>query len=183
MRIERLIDAFLGATCALRLTTFKLRRRQTGGGPTVKVGDQRLPLAGAYSDRLLGTIFDNLMSHNFTDPDRYWRLSALEQAQLNRGDIKGAFGRAYRLLGKTMTGTSSSAERIRLEMPVTSKEEVLARLAEAVAHSLGRSFEQNDKLRRLVKDLYSPRSDFVHTGHVRESYEVREQALQLMCDV
>jgi hypothetical protein len=61
-----------------------------------------------------------------------------------------------------------------------SKADVGARLAEAVAHTIGTSAEHRDKLRKSVKELYDRRSRFVHTGRVWEASNARESTLGLM---
>jgi hypothetical protein len=55
------------------------------------------------------------------------------------------------------------------------KDNVTARLSEAVAYRLGRSAEDRDRLRKLTRKLYSLRSDYVHTGAVQPDLELGEQ--------
>jgi hypothetical protein len=138
-------------------------------------------------------------------------LSEIEQAALGRGDVATAFGRLLRLLHNLWAGESQHALRLRnvcrliplaateadfgvavslaftiiegLVLEGEVKEDVTARLREAVAHSLARSVDDRHALRRDVNRLYKLRSSFVHTGEASEKASDRHRIMELLARV
>lgn len=203
---ERIIDAVLGAMRTIGIARFIDSRSPVAKRPDILItsispkrgqDDFRSPAAALYGDRLASIFFGLPVD-----------LSDLEKAVLGSGDAAQALARHRRSLAKVLAGTSQRAQEVRnacrlainaehsldfgvlvtlafsclegllLQSHVT--ESVLARLAEAVAHSLGGSVEEKDELRKLVKKLYDVRSQFVHTGMAGEAAGARDRALRLM---
>lgn len=60
------------------------------------------------------------------------------------------------------------------------KDSTVARLAEAVAHSLGRTATERNELRKRTKALYNDRCSFIHSGGVREKAQGRRETIAIM---
>jgi hypothetical protein len=54
------------------------------------------------------------------------------------------------------------------------KENVIIRLIEAVAYRLGKSADDRQRRRKLVRSLYDLRSEYVHTGTIQADFELQE---------
>jgi hypothetical protein len=206
LNFERLLDAVFGAFRTVGLATFHESRSPLAKRPLAKLkaveprrplDDLNVPLAAVYGDRLSGLIF------RFPSD-----LSDLERSLLDAGQSEQAIARHRRALTRVLAGTDQRALELRnacrlalnaehsLDFGVLVslafsclegllllrqvKEEVLARLAEAVAHSLGGPVEEKERLRKRVKKLYEVRSAFTHTGMVGETAGARQEALDLM---
>jgi hypothetical protein len=124
-------------------------------------------------------------------------LTDLEQGSLRREDLTRALSRRVRSMRTLFGGESPRANDLRnacrlalvadesddfgvfialafsclegLLVSDDSKEDTVARLAEAVAFSLGKSFDERNVLRTRVKKLYKTRSAFVHTGKAKQN--------------
>jgi hypothetical protein len=205
-QIRKIVDEFLGAMMAARLCYFVsawLGHDSTVA--TVRIDDggwrtnnfERFAFFPRYTDRLRGTRFS-------LPPD----LTELEKHVHAAGDVTKALDRQLRFVTKVLAGNSSRAAEIRnacrlavdaadgdefgvaitlafaclegLLLARTTKDEVLGRLSEAVAHSLGHTFDERASLRKQVKRLYEARSGFVHTGRATEEGRARDHALDLM---
>lgn len=83
--------------------------------------------------------------------------------------------------GKSIAFAMMSVEAALLESKKRS--DILARLREAVAYRLGTSAKERSQLRRLVDELYSSRSEFVHTGIVSNAEKRRDKAIELATEV
>ncbi len=83
--------------------------------------------------------------------------------------------------GLALTLAFTVVEGLLLE--AEAKDNVLARLTEAIAHSLGRTAEERATLRKVAKKLYEHRSGFVHTGTADETPMGRSNAIELMTHV
>lgn len=201
LQVERVLDAFLGASDVIGLSRYLPRRDEPcldpkfalGEGETLGVGI----MGATYAERLYRT-FSLLPSD----------LSDLELAQLRNEERERAVGRHLDLLRRVMAGTSSDAQIVRnacrhamnavasvdhgvaitlafsamegLLLSPSSKSDTLAGLREAVAHTFGTSLEDRNRLRKLVNELYEVRSVFVHTGQTKAYYGVRQETLALM---
>jgi hypothetical protein len=186
---ERTVEAFLGASTALGLVTH-VDLIPGARGKTdlehleeyVEVSGKRRPFGQRVED-----ILERLVLRG-APPD----LSDLERMQLERGNHEAALARHTRTLAKTLGSDSDRALQVRnacrlalraihdgdagvamtlafcviegLLLEPGQEDNVVARLSEAVAHSLGSSAEERANLRKKAKDLYKHRSEFVHTG-------------------
>jgi hypothetical protein len=56
----------------------------------------------------------------------------------------------------------------------TDKDNVIARLTEAMAYRLGKSADDRERLRKLTRSLYGLRSEYVHTGRFQADFERQE---------
>ncbi len=111
-------------------------------------------------------------------------LVKLAAVDSNRaGEVRNA-ARLY-LAGESSAASASSASYgmavtyyfmclEALLMEKTTKENIQARLTEAVAFRIGTSAESRADIRARVKKMYDDRSRFVHTGVVREKPGMRE---------
>jgi Apea-like HEPN len=134
-------------------------------------------------------------------------LEDIDRQATRIGGLESVLARHHRLLGRLFSSESVRARELRaacrravqaefsgdfglkvalafsclegLLLEPTSKEEVLGRLSEAVAHALGRSFDERPALRRRLKDLYDLRSRFVHTGTAHETSSAGRDVLDL----
>ena len=205
-RIRQVIDEFLGAMIAAQLcelsnpwltphTTVASVHVDDHGWRTEK--GQLFALDPRYTDRLHGARF--VIPPSLSDPEKHVLAS---------GDFERALNRQLRFLRKVLAGSSQRATEIRnacrlgmeavtssefgvtatlafcclegLLLAPTSRDEVLGRLLEAVAHALGRDFDDRASIRKRVKTLYDARSSFVHTGLAAEGSRSRSEALSLM---
>ena len=206
MNAERVIDVVLGAVRVFRFAHFIESRTLSNRRPEIWLmarsprydrDDGPAILAALYADRLASISFD-------VPSD----LSELERSVLASGDAPQALTRHLRGVERVLAGTSKRAREVQnacrlaisaehsldfgvlvtlafsclegLLLPPHVTDNVLARLSEAVAHSLGGTVEQKDELRTTVKKLYDVRSVFVHTGSAVEKAGQRRAVLDLM---
>jgi hypothetical protein len=203
---ERTIDSVLGATRTMGFSRFFESRHPAAKRPGIALkalaperpqDDFPAPAAAVYADRLSSVMF--------SVPED---LSELEKSVLNSGDCTAALSRHVRVLTNLLAGSGARARELRnacrlsinaehssefgvlvtlafsslegLLLQPHVRDDVLARLAEAVAHSLGGTVDEKNVLRKTVKKLYDVRSQFVHTGAVAEPAGAREAVMGLV---
>jgi hypothetical protein len=134
-------------------------------------------------------------------------VSDLERANLVQGRIAEAITRHVRILEKALAAVGPRADEVRnacrmaclaatssddsvtlplcfallegLLLDTAHGDNVLARLREAVAHSLGADHEERVHLRAEIKRLYDLRSGFVHSVRPRRAAVATQQAVEL----
>jgi Apea-like HEPN len=141
------------------------------------------------------------------------RLTDLEHRLVTAGQPEKGLDRYLRQLSRVMGSTDDRATELRhaaalllrasvsrdLELSLTycfmclealllepnTTEYVLGRLVETVAYSIGTSAADRTQLRRDLKELYTLRSRYVHTGQVAGSVwtRPREQCLEIVSRV
>jgi hypothetical protein len=200
-KTEHVLDAVLGTARVLDLATFtKSRSSLSDNYMNVLINGEPARLASVYADRIGG--------YKFTTPKG---ISEIEAKQKSKGEGENAIARHARLFLKVFGGDSERAREIRAACRLAmhsedafdfgmlvilafsclegvllqkeSKPDVTARLAEAVAYSLGDTFESVERLRKRVKDLYDVRSQFAHTGEAFEKPGARGEVLRLLFSV
>jgi hypothetical protein len=134
-------------------------------------------------------------------------VSELERANLMQGRVAEALTRHVRIFEKALAAVGARADEVRNAcrmacLAATSSDEsvtlplcfallegllldaahgdnVLARLREAIAHSLGADHDERLHLRAELKRLYDLRSGFVHSVRPRRAAVARQQAVEL----
>ncbi len=201
-RAERVLDELCGALRSLGLAIFNPPLHSAVQEATVRIwggkdgGGYPDPLDPASAHRARATTF-------VVPPD----LDDLGRRRVEQGEVERALERHDRLLEKLFRSESIRARELRaacrraaqadtstdfglcitlafsciegLLLDPKSKADVLSRLAEAVAHGLGRSAQERSELRAQVKELYELRSVFVHTGNAKQRSRARDQVLAL----
>lgn len=208
-RAERVLDEFLGALRAAGMCQFAgggLRPDSTLA--TIRVDDgwhvtlkEEFTLAPEYTERVRGTRM--VLPDDLSDPERRELSKDNKAAALNK-----ALARHTRFLKKVLAGATEHASAVRnacrlavnaemtgdfgvamalafaclegLLLADSGKEDVVAKLSEAVTHSIARDFDEERNLRKQVKKLYQVRSDFIHKGVALERNRAREETLEIM---
>lgn len=204
-RAERALDAFLGMARCLGFVELKRSRDPAADGHmyceiVLTSGEEsrnppsRTRLAALYADRIGASRFIRPLA----------RSEVLGPPQ---GVIEAA-AHPFRLLRCALTAASERAREIRaacrlamnaedaaefgvlitlaftclegLLLKKESKSEVLGRLSEATAHSLGGSFADIDMNRERVRRLYDARSRFAHTGIAIGERRARAEVMDLV---
>jgi hypothetical protein len=138
-------------------------------------------------------------------------LSEIERASLLEGRSEHAVTRHLRTFAKALRASGARADEIRnacrtaclaatasdegvaltlcfaliegLLLDTALGENVLARLREAVAHSVGGTHDERKRLRDAMKRLYDLRSGFVHSVRLQRASQARQHAVELMLRV
>lgn len=138
-------------------------------------------------------------------------LSEIERRRLEQGHVNAAFARYLRILERALRSEGPRADELRnacrmaclaatspddgvglttsfammegLLLDRAHGDQVVARLCEAVAHSIGRSYEERRQLRAELRRLYDLRSSFVHSVKRQRAAQARQQVVELMLHV
>lgn len=195
-RVERVLDTVLGAMRALGLAEY-IETRTSFSNSLVTLGGHGVVLASVYSDRIASSAL------KFPDD-----LTELERTRRASGDLDGALGRHFRILERTLGGIDPRSAFVRnacrlainaeasldfgvlvslafsamegLLVGTTGSDNVMAKLTEAVAFSLGRAHAERETLRKEVKELYKIRSTLVHQAQATEVPTARRRTLDLL---
>jgi hypothetical protein len=199
-KIERVIDETLGVLRIIGVAYIFEWHRQPEKRPYIRLTQPRLT-DPTGKGALNSEYSDILPAIRLTFPAD---LSELELKQEGQDNVLSRHVRAVR---KVLAGSSARASELRsaaamvfkaerernagyaltlsmicLEsVLLTSKQggDISAKLREAVAYSLGRTFVERGELRNLVQELYSARSEFVHRGASNNAWRHREDGLEL----
>ena len=199
--VERLALAWIGAAYSLGLVELHFDPESLQYPGTVsRLGEVERPLS-AEATHIVEVTVPCLPSDS----------SELEARAAALGDERKPIERHIRLLRRLMIDGAPRAQQLRdacrmaavaatsfdfgvsvtlafsviegLLLDPIDRDDLVARLAEAVAQGLGRSAEERTKLRGDLKRLYKFRSNFVHAGRSVEASNARQETMHLLAEV